>query len=76
MTPVKSRVELVRRYRKPSFEVRRDRLDTSTTVFTYLNFRGKYPKSLEEWFEITKTFQDLLTLAMDAPCAVAAAAAV
>jgi ApeA-like protein len=62
-------VELVRRYREPKFRVRRDRLDTTATTFSYFNVRTSQPKSMMEWFEVTKALQDLLTLAMDAPCA-------
>jgi hypothetical protein len=62
-------IELVRKYRQPSFDVRRDRLDTTTTTFSYLDITAGTPKSMDEWFEITKAFQDLITLAMDAPCA-------
>ena len=62
-------VELVRRYREPKFNVRRDRLEITATTFSYLNVRSSQPKSMMEWFEVTKALQDLLTLAMDAPCA-------
>ncbi len=62
-------IELVRQYRQPRFDVLRDRHDTTATAFSYLNIRSSTPKSMMEWFEVTKTFQDLLTLAMDAPCA-------
>ena len=62
-------IELVRRYREPQFHVRRDRLDTTATTFSYLNVRSSRSKSMMDWFEVTKTLQDLLTLAMDAPCA-------
>jgi hypothetical protein len=62
-------IELVRQYRQPRFDVLRDRLDTTATAFSYLNIRSSTPKSMMEWFEVTKAFQDLVTLAMDAPCA-------
>jgi hypothetical protein len=62
-------VELARGYLKPDFDVRRDRLEAATAACSHLNVRSAQPKSMEEWFEITKAFQDLLTLGMDAPCA-------
>lgn len=62
-------VELVRRTRQPDFHIRRERLDTTAAMFSYFNIRSARPKSMTEWFEVTKALQDLLTLAMDAPCA-------
>jgi ApeA N-terminal domain 1 len=62
-------VELIRRYSDPTFKVRRDRLDTTATTFSYLRVSSTRPKSITDWFEVTKALQDLLTLAMDAPCA-------
>jgi hypothetical protein len=62
-------LELVRQYREPTFDVRRVGLDATTRTFSYLRITSGSPKSMDEWFEITKTFQDLITLAMDAPCA-------
>ncbi|WNG81723.1 hypothetical protein C6A86_026795 [Mycobacterium sp. ITM-2016-00316] len=62
-------IKLVRQYRQPRFDVRRDRLETTATAFTYLKISASRPKSMDEWFEVAKAFQDLVTLAMDAPCA-------
>jgi hypothetical protein len=62
-------VELVRRCREPNFHTRRERLDATATMFSYFNVRSATPQTMTEWFEVTKSLQDLLTLAMDAPCA-------
>lgn len=62
-------VELVRRYRQPKFDVLRDRLDIAASTFSYLRITAMSPKPMDAWFQITKAFQDLITLAMDAPCA-------
>lgn len=62
-------IEIVRQYRQPRFDVSRDRLDTTATTFSYLRLTSLSAKPMDEWFEIEKAFQDLITLAMDAPCA-------
>lgn len=63
-------IELGRRYVTPSGDVRRDGLDVSTFVASYLTIKSSQPKSITQWGESAKQFQDLLTLAMDGPCAV------
>ncbi|UXA17018.1 HEPN domain-containing protein [Mycobacterium sp. SMC-4] len=62
-------IKLVRQYRQPRFDLRRDRVDATVSTFTYLSINASAPRSMDEWFEVTKAFQDLITLAMDAPCA-------
>jgi hypothetical protein len=63
-------IELGRRYGSPSGDMRRSRLDSSSTVASYLTITSTNPKSVAQWGETEKQFQDLLTLAMDKPCAV------
>ena len=63
-------IELGRRYVMPSGDMRRDGLEASAFVASYLTIMSSQPKSIAQWLETEKQFQDLLTLAMDAPCAV------
>jgi hypothetical protein len=63
-------VELGRWYRMPSHDVLRGRLEASTFAVSYLTVRSSEPRSVDEWVETAQVFQDLITLAMDAPCAV------
>lgn len=37
---------------------------------SYLTVRSSEPRSIDEWVETAQIFQDLITVAMDAPCAV------
>jgi ApeA N-terminal domain 1 len=63
-------VELNRLYRMPSHDVLRGRLEASTFAASYLTVRSSEPRSVDEWMETAQIFQDLITLAMDGPCAV------
>ncbi|MGV0906268.1 ApeA N-terminal domain 1-containing protein [Mycobacterium novum] len=63
-------VELARWYRLPSHDLRRGRLESSTFAVSSLTLRSSEPRSAEEWAEAAGGLQDLLSLAMDAPCAV------
>jgi ApeA N-terminal domain 1/Apea-like HEPN len=63
-------IELGRRYVRPSGNMRRSGLDSSSFVVSYLTVKSSSPKSIAQWGETEKQFQDLLTLAMDRPCAV------
>jgi hypothetical protein len=63
-------IELGRSYTLPSGESQRHGLDVSTFATSYLTISSSEPKSIAEWDETAKVFQDLLTLAMDSPCAV------
>lgn len=63
-------IELGRRYALPSSDMQRDGLDVSTFTASYLTITSPEPRSIAEWDEIAKVFQDLLTLAIDSPCAV------
>jgi hypothetical protein len=63
-------VELKRWYRMPSHDVRRGRLEASTFAVSSFTLRSTEPKSVDEWVRNAQFFQDLITLAMDAPCAV------
>lgn len=63
-------VELARRYSTPWGAMRRDGLDASSFVASYLVIKSAQPKSLGQWDEVAKQFQDLITFAMDTPCAV------
>jgi hypothetical protein len=63
-------IELARRYSRPWGEMRRDGLDASSFVASYLVIKSALPKSIAQWGEVAKQFQDLVTFAMDTPCAV------
>jgi ApeA N-terminal domain 1 len=63
-------IELGRRYVTPSADMRREGLEASAFVASYLTIATSQPKSISQWLETEKQFQDLLTFAMDAPCAV------
>jgi ApeA N-terminal domain 1 len=63
-------MELGRRYGRPSGDMRRSRPDSSSAVASYLMIKSTNPKSITQWRKTEKQFQDLLTLAMDKPCAV------
>ena len=63
-------IELGRRYSMPSGDMRREGLEASAFVASYLTVVSSQPKSVSQWLETEKQFQDLLTFAMDAPCAV------
>lgn len=63
-------IELGRRYVMPSGDMRREGLDASVFVASYLTIKSAQPKSISQWSEPAKQFQDLLTFAMDTPCAV------
>ncbi len=63
-------IDLGRRYVMPSGDMRRDGLDASAFVASYLTIKSSQPKSISQWGETAKQFQDLLTFAMDSPCAV------
>jgi hypothetical protein len=63
-------VDLGRWYRLPSHDLRRGRLAWSTFAVSHLTLRSVQPRSAQEWSETAQAFQDLLSLAMDAPCAV------
>lgn len=63
-------IELRRRYVEPSGDAQRHGIDTSTFTASYFRITSSEPKSLDEWDDIAKVFQDLLTFAMDSPCAV------
>lgn len=63
-------VTLHRRYSRPFADAQRHGLDVSTFAASYFTVNSPEPKSIDEWDGIAKVFQDLLTLAMDSPCAV------
>lgn len=63
-------VELGRWYRLPSHDLRRGRLASSTFAVSHLTLKSVQPRSVAEWTDSGQAFQDLLSLAMDAPCAV------
>ena len=63
-------VELGRWYRLPSHDLRRGRLASSTFAASELILKSVRPRSAGEWMEAARAFQDLLSLAMDAPCAI------
>lgn len=63
-------IELHRRYVEPSGQVQRHGIETSTFTASYLTVTSPEPKSLDEWDAIGKKLQDLLTFAMDSPCAI------
>ena len=45
-------------------------IDTSTFTASYFRITSSEPKSLEAWDAIAKILQELLTFAVDSPCAV------
>lgn len=63
-------VELRRRHSAPSGETQRHGLDVSMFAASSFRITSSEPKSLDGWDDIGKLFQDLLTFAMDSPCAV------
>jgi len=63
-------VELHRWYRLPSHDNRRGRLEAATFAVSYFKLSAPEPKSVDEWMDTAGVIQDLITLAMDAPCAV------
>ncbi|WP_343577859.1 hypothetical protein, partial [Mycobacterium sp.] len=63
-------IELRRRYVEPSGDAQRHGIDTSTFTASSFRIASSEPKSIAEWDDIGKVFQDLLTFAMDSPCAV------
>jgi hypothetical protein len=63
-------IDLGRRHVMPLGDMRRDGLDASAFVASYLTIKSSQPKSISQWGETAKQFQDLLTFAMDSPCAV------
>jgi len=63
-------VELQRWYRLPSHDNRRGRLEAGTFAVSHFVLNSPAPKSVNEWMETASVMQDLITLAMDAPCAV------
>jgi hypothetical protein len=63
-------VKLQRWYRLPSHDVRRGRLEAATFAVSHFTSRSTEPKSVDEWIETAGILQDLITLAVDAPCAV------
>ncbi len=62
--------ELGRSYIRPDGDMRRSGLGSSLFVTSYLTIRAQTPKSITQWADTEKQMQDLLTLAMDRPCAV------
>ena len=63
-------VELGRWYRLPSHDLRRNRLASATFAVSQVTVRSMTPRSVAEWIDTVQVFQDLLTLAMGAPCGV------
>jgi hypothetical protein len=63
-------IELGRRYQLPSFDTRRDRVQAGASAYSHLTVTSSRTRSVSEWMDIVKVLQDLITLAMDAPCAV------
>lgn len=63
-------IKLRRRYAEPSGDTQRHGIDTSTFTASYFTIKSACPRSLAQWRETAKVFQDLLTFAMDSPCAV------
>ncbi len=63
-------VKLSRSYRLPSHDLRRGRLSSSTFGVSHLELRSEQPRTAEEWSDAAQGFQDLLSLAMDSPCAI------
>ncbi len=63
-------VELGRWYRLPSHDLRRNRLASATFAASQVTVRSMTPRSVAEWIDTVQVFQDLLTLAMGAPCGV------
>ena len=62
-------VELHRWYRLPSHDNRRGRLEASTFAVSHFVLNSPTPKSVDEWMNTASVMQDLVTLAMGAPCA-------
>ena len=62
-------VELGRWYRLPSHDLRRNRPASATFAVSQVTVRSMTPRSVAEWIDTVQVFQDLLTLAMGAPCA-------
>lgn len=65
--------ELGRSYIRPDGDMRRGGLGSSLFVTSYLTIKAQAPKSITQWADTEKQMQDLLTLAMDRPCAVLSA---
>jgi hypothetical protein len=63
-------VELHRWYRLPSYDSRRGRLEAATFAVSHFTLSSTEPKSVDVWMETAGVLQDLITLAMDTPCAV------
>lgn len=63
-------IELHRNYRLPSHDIRRSRLEASTYAVSAFTLRSAQPRSLATWAETVQILQDLITLAMDTPCAI------
>jgi hypothetical protein len=63
-------VALKRWYRLPSHDVRCGGLEASTFAVSYFTLTATKPRSVDEWVRTAEVFQDLITVAMDAPCAV------
>jgi ApeA-like protein/HEPN superfamily Apea-like protein len=51
-------------------DMRRSHLNVATHEISSISFRSKQPRPLKDWFEMVGVTQDLISLAMDKPCAV------
>lgn len=62
--------ELSRGHKLIHDDMRRSHLNVATHEISSISFRSKQPRPLEDWLETAGVIQDLVSLAMDKPCAV------
>jgi hypothetical protein len=64
------RAELRRTYLLPNWDNRRDRTEVATSATSVLHFESTRSRSIDEWEQVARMAQDLLSLATFSPCAV------
>jgi hypothetical protein len=64
------RVELRRGHVLVNSDHRRSHRNVATREISSISFRSKQPRPLKDWIEMVGVTQDLITLAIDKPCAV------
>ncbi|MCV7057584.1 HEPN domain-containing protein [Mycolicibacterium gilvum] len=62
--------ELGRRYTVPDFDPRRGSLSFTGEAVSYIQFQSSEPRSLAYWRPFVNVVQDLISLAIDAPCGI------
>ena len=63
--------ELHSRFSPPGdYDRRRGRVNIGANAFSFIRFESKEPRKLDDWLDCVDLVQDLVSLAMDDPCAV------